>query len=152
MAFPHGVRAGRAPFYSRGRSHAGGKLPEPDLVTYFEALLRLADYIAQAPERRPLVEAALDAALNPLALDRGGLYLVQESGGDLVLEAARGMPPPVTKRRGRQTIAEAGTGLAGASAHTQRPFAVENLQREPTAKELVAGFREAGVEAQSAAA
>src|SRR2546426_9684533 len=123
MAFPPGERPRRAPFYARPRCKPGAKLGEPDMSKYFEALLRLGDYISQVPERRPLAEAALDAALLPLGLDRGGLFLVQEQGGDLLLEASRGMPPPFIKRPRRQAIAAVGPGVAGARAPPARALA-----------------------------
>jgi signal transduction histidine kinase len=117
-----------------------------------EALARLVRAQGHPNERRAALEAALDAALGPLGLARGAVYLRPAQTDELELAAHRGIPAGVVAARRRQEVAPRGTGLAGAAAHRRDTVVAIDLEREPLAKPLADAFRVAGVAVSSAAA
>jgi signal transduction histidine kinase len=112
----------------------------------------MVELLARSTDVRPLLEAALEAALSPLGLSRGGIYLRRGETDEIHLEVQRGLPAQVVARRGRQRIAEEGSGLSGMAAHRKGALILSDLPSEPAARPLIEAFREAGVAVNSAAA
>lgn len=103
-------------------------------------------------DRAALFESALDAALGPIGLTRGAIYLRVGESEEMELAANRGIPPSVVQSRKRQRIASHGTGISGAAAHRKSAVVVIDLARDPLATPMVDAFRVAGVAVSSAAA
>jgi signal transduction histidine kinase len=112
----------------------------------------MVDLMARSADVRPLLEAGLEAALSPLGLSRGAIYLRRGESDEIHLEVQSGLPAQVIARRGRQRIAAEGSGLSGMSAHRKGALILPDLSAEPAARPLVEAFREAGVAVNSAAA
>ncbi len=123
-----------------------------DTARSFEAIARVVSLLGHPHDRTPVLEATLDAALAPLALTRGAIYLRMGETDQMELAASRGIPAEVVSNRRHQRIAGHGTGISGTAAHRGSAVVVIDLARESSAQSLVEAFRQVGVVVTSAAA
>jgi signal transduction histidine kinase len=118
----------------------------------FEAIAKVVSLLGHRQDKTPVLEATLDAALAPLALKRGAVYLRLGESDQMELAASRGIPAAFVADGKHQRIAGHGTGLAGTAAHRGSAVVLIDLARESSAQSLVEAFRQVGVVVTSAAA
>jgi len=92
-------------------------------------LLEFARDLPHAADIDVIVSAALDSALRLADASSGSIMLYDDSGADLRIAAARGLPPQVIDR----TAARPGDGVAGWVALSGQPLVIEDLPDRPAA-------------------
>jgi len=84
-----------------------------------------------------VLSKALDTALQVMGMDGGSIRLLDETSGEMVLAAARGV---AAERSDIPPRVKLGEGFSGHVASTKRPFFVPNMASEPRTRRLMEGF------------
>jgi signal transduction histidine kinase/HAMP domain-containing protein len=91
-------------------------------------LNEIAEVVSSSLDLDEILQNAMDKTLKAMELEEGGIYLLDEKAGDLVLALYRGMRPEVTDIVRRVSI---GDGYSGRVAATGQLLVVDDISGDP---------------------